>query len=76
MSLYKDLIEHKLLSHCLDSYTQNSNESLDMLIWASCLKKSYQEEKYCSVSIVYQFNDGASSIARVLQKLGMSLKFH
>ena len=63
-----------MLSRCLDSYTQNPNESLNKLIWARCPKKIYQGRKVvelCTASAVCHFNDGASSIARVLQKLGI-----
>ena len=74
MPIYKDLSEQELLSRCLDSYTQNPNESLNKLIWARCSKKIYQGKKVvelCTASAVCQFNDGASSIARVLQRLGI-----
>jgi len=74
MPIYKDLGEQQLLSRCLDSYTQNPNESLNKLIWARCPKKIYQGRKVvelCTASAVCQFNDGASSIARVLQRLGI-----
>ena len=72
--IYRDLSEEQLLSRCLDSYTQNPNESLNKLIWARCPKKIYQGRKVvelCTASAVCHFNDGASSIARVLQKLGI-----
>ena len=72
--IYRDLSEEQLLSRCLDSYTQNPNESLNKLIWARCPKTIYQGRKVvelCTASAVCHFNDGASSIARVLQKLGI-----
>ena len=62
------------MSRCLDSYTQNPNESLNNLIWKRCPKKVYQGKKVvelCTASAVTQFNDGASSIAEVLKRMGI-----
>ena len=74
LPIYKDLSEETLLSRCLDSFTQNPNESLNKLIWARCPKKIHQGRKVVELSTasaVAHFNDGASSIARVLDRLGM-----
>eukprot|EP00795_Rhopilema_esculentum_P005685 gene5685-10929_t len=72
--IYEALSEESLLSLCLDSYTQNPNESLNNLIWKRCPKKIYQGKKIvelCTASAVTQFNDGASSIAGVLKRMGI-----
>ena len=72
LPIYKDLTDRKLLSRCLESYTQNSNESLNSLIWSECPKKVYQSRKVvelCTASAIAHFNDGASSVARVLERL-------
>eukprot|EP00794_Sanderia_malayensis_P013653 gene13653-15082_t len=61
-------------SRCLDLFTQNPNESLNNLIWASCPKKIYQGLRVvelCTASALAYFNDGASSIARVLDRLNV-----
>lgn len=31
--IYQDLSNDKFLEHCVDRYTQNSNESFNQLIW-------------------------------------------
>ena len=72
--IYEALSQESLLSRCLDSYTQNPNESLNNLIWKRCPKKVYQGKKVvelCTASAVTQFNDGASSIAEVLKRMGI-----
>ncbi len=72
--IYKALSQESLLSRCLDSYTQNPNESLNNLIWKRYPKKVYQGKKVvelCTASAVTQFNDGASSIAEVLKRMGI-----
>ena len=72
--IYEALSQESLLSRCLDSYTQNPNESLKNLIWKRCPKKVYQGKKVvelCTASAVTQFNDGASSIAEVLKRMGI-----
>ena len=72
--IYEALSEESLLIRCLDSYTQNPNKSLNNLIWKRCPKKIYQGKKIvelCSASAVTQFNDGASSIAAVLKRMGI-----
>eukprot|EP00795_Rhopilema_esculentum_P016151 gene16151-7517_t len=71
LPIYDDLSDKSLLTSCLDSFTQNPNESLNKLIWARCPKKIYQGRKVvelCTASAATHFNDGASSIARVLQR--------
>ena len=72
--IYEALSEESLLIRCLDSYTQNPNESLNNLIWKRCPKKIYQGKKIvelCTASAITQFNDGASSIAAVLKRMGI-----
>ena len=71
---YKDLSEDTLLSRSLDSFTQNPNESLTNLLRARCPKKIHQGRKVfelSTASAVAKCNDGASSIARVLGRLGI-----
>ena len=72
--IYTDLSAKSLLSHCLDAYTQNTNETLNHLIWTRCPKKTYQGNtsvELSTASAVCHFNDGACSIARVLQCLSI-----
>lgn len=72
--IYEALSDESLLSRCLDSYTQNPNEALNNLIWKRCPKKVYQGKKVvelCTASAVAAYNDGASSVARMLKKMGI-----
>ena len=77
--VYDSLADHTLLSRCLDSYTQNPNESLNNLVWKRCPKKIYQGKKVvelCTASAVATYNDGLSSVARVLERLGIVPGYH
>jgi len=72
MPIYTDLSAKSLFSRCLDAYTQNPNEVLNHLIWASGPKKTCQGKQLielCTASAVCHFNDGECSIARVLPRL-------
>ena len=71
-AIYTDVTDRNVLSRCLESYTQNSNQSLNNLICARCPKKVYQGRKVvelCTSSALTHFNDGASSVTRVLECL-------
>ena len=62
-----------------DSYTQNSNESLNNMVWRRCPNNIYQGKKVvelCTASAVASFNDGASSVATVLERLGVKPGHH
>ncbi|XP_065066739.1 uncharacterized protein LOC135692514 [Rhopilema esculentum] len=77
--IYDSLADHTLLSRCLDSYTQNPNESLNNLVWKRCPKKIYQGKKVvelCTASAVATYNDGLASVARVLGQLGIVPGYH
>eukprot|EP00112_Aurelia_sp_Birch-Aquarium-sp1_P013118 Seg2774.2 transcript_id=Seg2774.2/GoldUCD/mRNA.D3Y31 product="hypothetical protein" protein_id=Seg2774.2/GoldUCD/D3Y31 len=77
--IYEQLRDKALLSQCLDSFTQNPNESLNHLIWARCPKKVYTGKKVVELSVasaVTHFNDGSASIAAVLGCLGICPGFY
>ncbi|XP_065069807.1 uncharacterized protein LOC135694862 [Rhopilema esculentum] len=79
LPVYKSLSDKTLLSRCLDSFTQNPNESLNNMIWRRCPKKIYQGKKIvelCTASAVANFNDGASSLNLVLSALGINPGCH
>ncbi len=72
--IYDALSDDSLLSRFLDSYTQNPNESLNILIWKRCQKNIYKGKKVvelCTASAVAPYKYGASSIAKVLMKMGI-----
>ena len=67
------------MTRCLDSHTQNPNESLNNMIWKRCPKKICQGKRIvalCTASAVASFNDGARSIAAVLRKLTSAVGCH
>ena len=79
LPIFKDLSDPTLLTRCLDSHTQNPNESLNNMIWKRCPKKIFQGKKIvelCTASAVASFNDGSKSIAAVLRKLGLAVGCH
>ena len=79
LPIFKDLSEPTLLTRCLDSHTQNPNESLNNMIWKRCPKKICQGKtivELCTASAVASFNDGARSIAAVLRKLTIAVGFY
>lgn len=70
--IYTDLSTKTLLERCLGGYNQNSNESLNNLIWRISPK-----EVHCGLSIVEiaaniavcTFNDGTSSLLQIMKTM-------
>ena len=70
--IYDSQADHTLFSRCFNSYTRNPNDSLNNLVWKRCPKKIYQGKKVvelCIASAEAAYNDGLSSVARVLERL-------
>ena len=60
--IFRDLTHPDLLRKCLEGYTQNSNESLNNMIWNYCPKNKYHGIKTVEIAVglaVTNFNDGA-----------------
>ncbi|KAI8797020.1 Short-chain collagen C4 [Biomphalaria glabrata] len=73
--IFNDLADEKLLSRCLHGKTQNANESLNKLIWDRCSKEYFVEKTTIEESVysaISHFNDGASSILKLHEKLGIA----
>ncbi|GFO10610.1 forkhead box protein k1 [Plakobranchus ocellatus] len=73
--IFNDLTSESLLQKCLHGKTQNNNECLNKLIWDRCSKEYFVERKTVEEAVysaVAHFNDGPSSILKVLNKLGVS----
>ena len=73
--VFKDMSSDELLGKCLHGQTQNANEGLNKLIWQRCLKTSFASRiivEIAASSAVICYNDGASGVYNVLEKLGIS----
>lgn len=79
LPVYQQLSKDELLVRCLDSYTQNPNESLNQLIWKKCPKKVYAGRKVvelCTSSAVLSFNEGILGTSDVFKRMGISPGYH
>lgn len=74
-----EALSDEVLTHCLQSGTQNQNEASNSLIWQHATKK----KPFCLAVVelaaylaVCHFNDGAMSICSVLHELGIYPGLH
>ena len=70
--IFRDLTNPDLLRKCLEGYTQNSNESLNNMIWNYCPKNKYHGIKTVEIAVglsVTNFNDGAIGWKNIFDKL-------
>lgn len=76
LPIYEELSRDELLTRCLGGFTQNSNESFNSTIW-SMAPKSVSSGKHVLDIAVYiavgTYNDGLSSIMRLMQHLGITI---
>ena len=73
--IFQELSSDELLSKCLQSKTQNANESLNNLIWRKCPKNVFvqRDTLECAVnSAVIEFNESPCGINDVLREIGVS----
>ena len=74
--IYARLGSKSLLEKCLHGYTQNANESLHHIIWQFCPKELFLErvsvDIACALGVLY-FNDGASSLKGIAERLQIEL---
>ena len=70
--IYARLGSRVLLEKCMHGYTQNANESLHSTVWKFCPKELFlgkaNIEIACALAVC-NFNDGASSLIRVAERL-------
>jgi hypothetical protein len=74
-TIFLDLSDDKLLSRCLHGKTQNSNESINAVIWKRCPKEVFVGRITLEISVasaVIAFNDGISGILDVFEYLNIS----
>lgn len=74
--IYEELSNENLLTRCVGGYTQNSNESLNAMIWSLAPKQTFSGAKtvdiasYCAASI---FNEGYSSILKMMDVMNIKI---
>ena len=77
--IFKRLSDESLLRRCLPGFSQNSNESLNSLVWVRAPKHRYygpQRVEMAAMGAVLQFNDGAASKHLVMEKAGIPAGDH
>ena len=54
---------------------QNSDESINQIIWSKCPKNIYVEQKILEIGVyseIVQFNDGAGALLKLLNHFNIS----
>ena len=72
--VYDELNDQALLGKCMHGMTQNPNECLNKCIWDRCQKEQWVSRKVVEqscCSAVCHFNDGAASLIKTLERLGV-----
>jgi hypothetical protein len=73
---FHDLSSDELLSKCLHGQTQNNNEALNSIIWKKCPKNIFVGRKVLEIGVssaVLQFNEGATGICKVFERLKITI---
>lgn len=73
--IFKDLSHPTLLKRCIGGKTQNTNESLNSLIWTFCSKEKNSGRHIVETSVnlaVANFNDGKKSHLNIMRQLGIT----
>ena len=68
------LSNETLLSKCLHGKTQNTNESINNIIWTKCPKNIYVQQNVFKMgvsSVVINFNDGNCGILNKVKNVGI-----
>lgn len=74
--IYEELSSDDLLTRCLGGFTQNSNESLNSLVWSMAPKNTSSGKSVLDTAVylaVLYFNDGYNGILRVMDQLGLKI---
>ena len=70
--MFLELSDENLLSKCLHGKTQNSNESINGVIWKGCPKDVFVGWKVLEMGVasaVISFNDGTKRLIDVMKEL-------
>ncbi|XP_071568778.1 uncharacterized protein [Temnothorax nylanderi] len=73
---YTDLSSDDLLTRCLGGHTQNNNECFNSVIWSIAPKCTSSGKLLVDIAAdiaVLTFNDGLSSLMKVMEVLGMKI---
>lgn len=73
-SIYQELSKADLLERCLGGYIQNSNESLNALIWTFAPKTTFSGAKCVEIAVNIAssiFNNGYSSILLMMNTMNI-----
>ncbi|KYN50510.1 hypothetical protein ALC57_00149 [Trachymyrmex cornetzi] len=74
--IYEDLSRDDLLNRCLGGFTQNCNESFNATVWQLAPKAYSSGKKVLQIAsniAVCNFNDGLSSVLKIMEVMGMSI---
>ena len=72
--IFMDLADPKLLERCMMGATQNRNEALHHILWSLSSKAEFHSTATIELSValaVSLWNNGASSLLRILQRLSI-----
>lgn len=75
--VYKELSKDDLLNRCLGGYTQNSNESLNALIWKFAPKHLHSGKDTVEIAAFIgasMYNEGYSAILWMMADLGITIE--
>ena len=76
LPIYKDLSKKELLTRCIGAYTQNSNESLNNMIWKIASKRTFSGQEIveiASYTAAAVFNDGCQALLAILNELNIKI---
>lgn len=74
--IYEDLSKDELLERCLGGFTQNTNESLNQLIWRIAPKKlsgSTSIVQLAALVAACTFNEGTGALLQFMYDMGISI---
>ena len=76
-SIYERLSDPALLSQCLPGLTQNTNESINSLVWIRCPKHKWHGRKrilLATASVTLQFSAGATAKHEVMARAWLAVE--
>lgn len=76
LPIYADLSRDDLLKRCVGSYTKNSNQSLNALIWKFAPKHLHfgKETVENAAHITSMFNEGYTAVLWIMVELGLFIR--
>ncbi|XP_011688297.1 PREDICTED: uncharacterized protein LOC105450244 [Wasmannia auropunctata] len=74
--VYEELSNKDLLERCVGGYTQNNNESLNVMIWSFAPKRTFSSSETVEIASYFAasiFNEGFKSILNMMQVLNIRI---